>query len=219
MYKDVKPSWEKSKFPRGNFFIINKNPWLFDPWLFLFLWHCLYCIMDSLSLCRHQNLINFKFLQKQVFMFVTVLIMNKYWAFFSFYGIKIWLRAGKDIFAIFQSVVRCAFACRFLFPYVIVAYMKYPFSDIFFTQAFETLFFFLLLMNQGILTFNSSWNILVLLGCMQVLATSAASHYSFLCLPIAFPIVLRLEGKREKWCKKLLVKSDTCIIHGETFLQ
>lgn len=140
MYKDVKPSWEKSKFPRGNFFIINKNPWLFDPWLFLFLWHCLYCIMDSLSLCRHQNLINFKFLQKQVFIFVTVLIMNKYWAFFSFYGIKIWLRAGKDIFAIFQSVVSCAFAYRFLFPYVIVAYMKYPFSDIFFTQAFETLF-------------------------------------------------------------------------------
>lgn len=74
-----------------------------------------------------------------MFIFVGVLIMNKYETFFSFYGIKIWLRAGKDIFPIFQSVVCWAFTCGFLFPYVILAYMKCPFGDIFFPQAFKNL--------------------------------------------------------------------------------
>lgn len=201
MYKDVKPSWKKSEFPRGNFFYHK-----FDPWLLLFLWHCLHYIIDSFSPCRHQNVINFEFLHKQVSIFVAVLIMHKYGNCFSFYGNKIWLRAGKGIFAVFQSVVCCAFTYRCLSPYVIVAYIKYYFSDNFSHRLLKPIFFFLVMNQEILLTLNSSWNILVLLGCMQVLDTSAASRYSFLCLLFASLLVLKLEGQREKQCKKILVK-------------
>lgn len=128
--------------------------------------------------------------------------MHKYGNFFSFYGNKIWLRAGKGIFAVFQSVVCCAFTCRCLSPYVIVAYIKYYFSDNFSHRLLKPIFFFLVMSQEILLTLNSSWNILVLLGCMQVLDTSAASHYSFLCLLFASLPVLKLEGQREKQCKK-----------------
>lgn len=114
----------------------------FDPWLLLFLWHCLHYIIDSFSPCRHQNVINFEFLHKQVSIFVAVLIMHKYGNCFSFYGNKIWLRAGKGIFAVFQSVVCCAFTCRCLSPYVIVAYIKYYFSDNFSHRLLKSIFFF-----------------------------------------------------------------------------
>lgn len=121
------------------------------------------------------------------------------------------------MFAIFQSVVCCAFTCKFLFPNVTVVYMKYGtykilFQQHFFTQAFETPFLIFLL-SQEIIQVEMSW---FFLDVCEILVTSAVSHYSFLCLPIASLPVLRLEGQREKWCKNLLVKSDSCIIHEET---
>lgn len=170
--------------------------------------------------CRHQNLINFEFLHKHKYLYLSLFLSCRNMELVSFYGDKLWLRDDKDIFAIFQSVVYRGFLCRSPSPYVIMATMKYPFSDIFSHRLLKPIFF--LVVSQGILhTFKSSWNILVLLGCMQGLAMFAATHYSFLCLHPAFLPILRLEGQGAKCCKRtcfqgFLVKRDPCIIHEET---
>lgn len=104
------------------------------------------------------------------------------------------------IFWNFQSVVYYAFICRSPASYVIVANIKCPFSVIFSHRPLRPIFF--LIMSQGILhTSNSHWNILVL-ACMQVLAMSAASHYSFVCLHFTFVPVLRLEWQGAKCHKR-----------------
>lgn len=169
---------------------------------------------------RHQNCINFEFLHKHRYLYLSLFLSCRNMELVSFYGNKLWLRDGKNIFAISQSVVYHGFVCRFPSPIVIMANTKYPFSDIFSHGLLKPIFF--LDTRQGILhTFKWSWNILVLLGCMQALAASAASHYSFSCLHSASLPVLRWERQGTKHCKitcfqGFLVERDACIIHEET---
>lgn len=98
--KDVKPPWKKYlNFP-GPFFLDQK----LDPWVFLFVWHCFHCVINSFSL-RHQNLINFEFLQKHRYLYLSLSLSCRNMELASFHGNKLWLRDAKDIFVIFLWVV------------------------------------------------------------------------------------------------------------------
>lgn len=91
--------------------------------------------------CRHQNLINFEFLHKHKYLYLSLFLSCRNMELVSFYGDKLWLRDDKDIFAIFQSVVYRGFIRRSPSPYVIMATMKYPFSDIFSHRLLKPFFF------------------------------------------------------------------------------
>lgn len=90
---------------------------------------------------RHQNCINFEFLHKHRYLYLSLFLSCRNMELVSFYGNKLWLRDGKNIFAISQSVVYHGFICRFPSPIVIMANTKYSFSDIFSHGLLKLIFF------------------------------------------------------------------------------
>lgn len=128
-YTDMKLTWKIMRISEDYFFSYQK----LDPWLFLFLWHCLCYIIFSFTL-RHQHLINFEFLFKHRYLYLSLFLSYRNMKLVSFYGNTRRLRDRKAISAIFQSVVYHIFVCDFvLLLYTGIYEIPFP---VFFTYRF-----------------------------------------------------------------------------------